>query len=110
MQTRIPAASAWQQLKNRTIDCETALQLLVNEQGEVNFDLLDAEVSHRFFREFSHRAKLPPVIPLLLWRSCFYLGSPITFSAEQIKKFSDRTFTGIKIIPVSAIAHRCSLG
>lgn len=106
MQTGISAASAWQQLKNRAIDCETALRLLVNEQGEVNFDGLDAEVSHRFFREFPHRTKLPPVIPLLLWRSCYYLGSPVKFSAEQVKKFSDRTFTDIKIIPVSAKSYR----
>ncbi len=106
MQTCVTIASAWARLKNREIDCETALKLLVNEQGVVNFDLLDKDVSSRFFRQFPNRRVLPPVIPLLLWRSCYYLGSPITLSAKDIKKISDRTLTDIKIIPIADKSYR----
>jgi len=106
MPTCVTIASAWARLKNREIDCETALKLLVNEQGVVNFDLLDKDVSSRFFRQFPNRRVLPPVIPLLLWRSCYYLGSPISLSAKDIKKISDRTLTDIKIIPIADKSYR----
>jgi type II secretory ATPase GspE/PulE/Tfp pilus assembly ATPase PilB-like protein len=106
MPTCVTIASAWVRLKNREIDCESALKLLVNEQGVVNFDLLDKDVSSRFFRQFPNRSALPPVIPLLLWRNCYYLGSPVAPSSEDIKKLSDRTFTDIKIIPIADKSYR----
>ncbi|MDY7012290.1 MAG: GspE/PulE family protein [Cyanobacteriota bacterium] len=106
MQTCILVSSAWQQLKKQEIDCEQALNLLVNEQGIVNLNLLDSEVSSRFFREFPDRAVLPPVIPLLLWRNCYYLGSPVSLSAEEIKKLSDRTLTSIKILLIADKSYR----
>jgi len=93
--------SPWQQLRNREITFEQALSLLVDENGVVNLELLDPEVSSRFFREVLSRRKLPPVIPLLLWRNCYYLGSPVALNEEEIKKLSDRTLTDIKIIPIA---------
>jgi hypothetical protein len=92
MQAPIPITSVWQQLINREIDCELALKLLVNDRGILNLDLLDSEVSFRFFREFPNRTTLPPVIPLLLWRNCYYLGSPVVLKKEDIKTLSDRRF------------------
>jgi general secretion pathway protein E/type IV pilus assembly protein PilB len=65
MQAAVTISSAWQQLRNREITCDDALKLLVNEQGVVNFDLLDKDVSSRFFRGFPNRTALPSVIPLL---------------------------------------------
>jgi len=114
MQTCVSIASAWARLKNHEIDCESALKLLVSEQGTVNLDLLDKDVSSRFFREFPNRTALPPVIPLLLWRNCYYLGSPVAPSSDEIKKLSDaigkgctlRTFTDIKIIPIADKSYR----
>ncbi|MBD1908101.1 GspE/PulE family protein [Funiculus sociatus GB2-A5] len=106
MQTSSATPSAWQRLKNREIDCEQALKLLIDEQGSVNLALLDREVSYRFFREFQDRKVLPPVVPLLLWRNCYYLGSPKTVSLEAIKEISDRTFTDIKIIPIADKSYR----
>lgn len=106
MQTCLIILSAWQQLKNREINCEQALNLLVNEQGIVTLNLLDSEVSSRFFREFPNRNVLPPVIPLLLWRNCYYLGSPVAFTEKDIKKLSDRTHTDIKIIPIADKSYR----
>ena len=99
-------SSAWQQLKNREIGCEEALSLLVDAQGSVDREQLDPEVSSRFFRNFLDRTTLPPVIPLLLWRGCYYLGSPVTISEEIIRELSDRTLTEIKIIPIADKSYR----
>ena len=98
--------SVWQQLKNRELTCEQALHLLVDLDGNVILELLDREVSNRFLREFPDRNSLPPLIPLLLWRNCFYLGSPVPLSEAMIQTLSDRTFTDVKIIPVSDKSYR----
>lgn len=106
MQSPLAPLSAWQQLKNREITCEEAIQLLVDAQGSVRLELLDREVSYRFLREFPDRGTLPPVIPLLLWRNCYFLGSPVALPLDEIRKLSDRTFTEIKIIPISDKSYR----
>ncbi|HIK30371.1 MAG TPA: hypothetical protein IGS17_04125 [Oscillatoriales cyanobacterium M59_W2019_021] len=93
--------SAWQQLRNRVLTCTQAIELLVDDCGIVNLSLLDREVGHRFFREFPDKDKLPPVIPLLLWQNCFYLGAPVKLSRETVQQLSDRTFTDIKTIPIA---------
>ncbi|HEY9725184.1 MAG TPA: GspE/PulE family protein [Chroococcales cyanobacterium] len=98
--------SAWQQLRNREISCEEALSRLVDSQGTVNRELLDPEVSHRFFRQFPDRNSLPPVIPLLLWRGCYFLGSPVTLSEQIIRELSDRTFTDIQVVPIATKSYR----
>ena len=76
--------SAWAQLTNQQLSLEAALSLLVDAQGNVNHAHLDAEVSARFLRHFGDKNTLPPAIPLLLWRGCYYLGSPVTLSPEAI--------------------------
>ncbi len=98
--------SVWKQLKNRHISRDEALHLLVDDSGMVTLTLLDAEVSHRFFREFTDREKLPPVIPLLLWQNCFYLGSPVDITTTTLKMMGDRTCTNIKIIPIADNSYR----
>jgi type II secretory ATPase GspE/PulE/Tfp pilus assembly ATPase PilB-like protein len=98
--------SAWKRLRNNEITCEQALKLLVNDQGVVNQYLLDRDVSYRFLREFPDPRTLPPVMPLLLWRNCYYLGSPVTLPQEDITKVSDRTLTDIKIIPIAEKSYR----
>lgn len=105
MQTPI-VMSAWQRLRSKEITCEQALKLLVDDQGVVNLHMLDREVSYRLLREFSDPKTLPPVVPLLLWRNCYYLGSPVTLAEEQIRQLSDRTFTDIKIIPIVEKSYR----
>ena len=98
--------SAWQKLKQQEITCQEALQLLINDQKIVNLNLLDPEVSSRFFREFSNRTALPPVIPLILWRSCYYLGCPIILKPDAIQQLRDRTLTDIRIIPIVEKSYR----
>lgn len=86
--------------------CEEALNLLVNSQGDVNLHLLDREVSQRFLREFPDPRNLPPVVPLLLWRNCYYLGCHQTLAPEQIQDLANRTFSDIKIVPISSQSFR----
>lgn len=106
MQTSPANFSAWQKLINQEINCAQALQLLVDEQGTVNQALLDREVSSRFLRHFHDRSCLPPAIPLLLWRGCYYLGSPVTLSEDAIAQLGDRTSSEIKIVPISNKSYR----
>lgn len=98
--------SAWQQLRNREITCQQALERLVDKRGIVNLQLLDKEVAYRFFREFPDKKNLPPVIPLLLWRNCYYLASPVEICADEMKNMSDRTFSDIKIIAIDDKSYR----
>ena len=101
MSTSTSVLSAWQLLRNREITCQQALENLVDNRGILNLKLLDKEVAYRFFREFPEPKDLPPVIPLLLWRNCYYLASPVEISNEDLKKMSDRTFSEIKIISIA---------
>jgi len=101
-----PSLSVWQRLKKREISCEAALSLLVNEDGIVTLSLLDHEVSDRFLREFPDRQALPPVIPLLLWRNCFYLGSPVPVARDTVQALGDGTGTDIKVIPIADKSYR----
>lgn len=98
--------TAWQKLVNREISCEFALKLLVDNRGILNLDQLDTEVSTRFFRQLSNCNNVPPVIPLLLWRGCYYLGCPISLKPEAIQKLCDRTLTEVKIIPIARKSYR----
>lgn len=106
MQNWVNSLSAWQKLRNRQINCEQALKLLVDDRGIVDPSLLDREVSDRFFREFTNPNALPPVVPLLLWQNCFYLGSPVKVSPSEIDLMRDRTLTNIQIIPITEKSYK----
>lgn len=93
--------TAWQQLRNRQITCDRALTMLIDEKGTISPNLLDAEVSDRFFREFPNKKLLPPVVPLLLWQNCYYLGSPVEISVADLRMMRDRTFAEIEVVPVT---------
>ena len=101
-----PISSAWARLKKQELSCSEALNLLVDEQGNVNIALLDRDVSNRFLRHFPDKSALPPTIPLLLWRGCYYLGSPVTLSLEAINNLAASTGSDIKIIPISDQSYR----
>lgn len=49
---------------------------------------------------------LPPVVPLLLWRNCYYLGASVQLSEEALKTLSQQTLTEIKILPISDHSYR----
>jgi type II secretory ATPase GspE/PulE/Tfp pilus assembly ATPase PilB-like protein len=105
MQASLPL-SIWQQLKQQQISCEYALEQLVDHQGMVQLHLLDREVHQRFWRNFSDRDILPPVIPLLLWRNCYYLGSPVTLSPVVLQQLGERLNSSIQIISITEKSYR----
>jgi len=102
----INISSPWQQLKRGEINCQQALETLVDETGKVNLELLDKEVSYRFLKLFPQPQELPPILPLLLWRNCYYLGSPVNVTSEIIQQLSDRTLTDIQIIPITEKSYK----
>ena len=106
MQTASDRVSVWQQLRDREITCEQALKMLVDEEGNVRLSQLDDGVSYRFFREFPANVSRPPVIPLLLWQGCFYLGSPVPESKLAIQEIGDRIFADVRVLPVSEKSYR----
>ncbi|NJR51432.1 MAG: type II/IV secretion system protein [Leptolyngbyaceae cyanobacterium CSU_1_3] len=105
MQTLSRPTSAFHRLKHRDISCEAALQLLVDAEGVINFELLDVEVSDRFFRQVGDRSALP-LVPLLLWRNCYYLGSPIVLSQPQVQQLRDRCAANISVIAISEKSYQ----
>lgn len=106
MQASTSSTSAWQQLKNRDLSCEEALHLLVDSQGIVNLQLLDREVTYRFLKQVFDRRALPPVIPLLLWRNCYYLGSPVALSEAAIASLREQTAMAIHVIAIAEQSYR----
>ena len=99
--------TAWQQLRGGQINCQQALQLLRDEQGMLTLSLLDDEVCQRFFQLFPEGQELPPVVPLLLWRNCYYLGSPVALTPDLVQSICDRTLTQVKILPITEKSYRC---
>lgn len=98
--------SAWQQLKQGCLSCEESLNLLIEDNGTLNFEKFDDNLNARFLRTISTLNPMPPVLPLLLWRNCYYLGSPVTLSADEVQKLKDRTGSEIKIIPISLKSYQ----
>lgn len=106
MQASPNITSAWQRLKNQEVNCEEALKLLLDAQGVVNQALLDREVSNRFLRHFPDKNALPPAIPLLLWRGCYYIGSPVPLSEEAIRDIKQRTGSEIHVVQIADKSFR----
>lgn len=98
--------SAWQRLRNNELNCEQALKLLLDESGVVNQALLDKDVNSRFLRHFPDKSTLPPAIPLLLWRGCYYLGSPVLLSDEVILELKARTGSEIEVLSITDKSYR----
>ncbi len=98
--------SVWQQLRRRELSCEAALNLLVDETGDVSLPLLDSEVSQRFFKEFQQPQLLPPLLPLLLWRNCYYVGSPVALDEAVVAGLRANLLTELEIVAISEKSYR----
>lgn len=106
MQSSTKKYSVWQRLKSGKINCEQALDLLHNDKGRLESDRLDQEVERRFFQKFPDAAKLPPIIPLLLWQNCYYLGSPKELSEAVISYLKTCTQADIQIVLITEKCYR----
>ncbi|HBB31319.1 MAG TPA: type II/IV secretion system protein [Cyanobacteria bacterium UBA8803] len=100
----------WKELTCRQITLEEAKNLLVDERGLVNLDLLDPDVNRRFRNDFPHSYDLLCVIPLLLWQNCYYLGTTTELSKEDIRQLAMRSRTNIEpdieVIPIADKSYR----
>lgn len=105
MDAALLSTSIWQRLRRREITCDQALALLVDAQGNLDLNALDSEVSLRFFRLLPP-TEGPPVVPLLLWQNCYYLGSPVALTPEAVRQISDRTLSDLKIVSITPKSYR----
>lgn len=105
MDAALLSTSIWQRLRRRELTCDQALALLVDAQGTLDLNALDPEVSLRFFRLLPP-AEGPPVVPLLLWQNCYYLGSPVALTPEAVRQISDRTLSDLKIVSITPKSYR----
>ena len=96
----------WKQLIKGQIMLDEALQLLVDPQGIVDLELLDLDVSRRFRSHFPKRYDFPPVIALVLWQNCYYLGSATVLSVDKITELKGRTRAKIEVIPIAEKSYR----
>jgi type II secretory ATPase GspE/PulE/Tfp pilus assembly ATPase PilB-like protein len=98
------------QLRGGQITLAEALELLVNSDRQINFHLIDPDLVKRFadsVRRFLRKnAYLPPVVPLLLWRNCYYLGSPIGLSDLEMVDLKIMLKTDVCIIPIAEKSYR----
>jgi len=106
MQSSTQVPSAWQRLKRGKLSCEAALMLIRNDQGELDLDQLDPEVDRRFLQKFTDTQSLPPLVPLLLWRNCYYLGSPTPLTPAIAEQLRDTTQADIKILEITEKSYR----
>ena len=51
--SQISPNSIWKRLRNQEIDCDKAIELLVDKRGGLRIDLLDEELNYRFFHYFA---------------------------------------------------------
>ena len=98
--------SVQQQIKQQQIALEEGLQVLVKSDGQVVCDLLDRDISARFLRQMRDLAKKMPIMPLLLWGNCYYLGSPQTIDADLQVQLKHRLGTNIQIITISEESYQ----
>lgn len=98
--------SIWLQLKQGKITCEAALGRLVSDGGVVNIEYLDPDLDRRFVRLIAGRKGLPPVLPLLLWQNCYYLGSPAQVTEPELEALEKYTHATVQILPVSDKSYR----
>ncbi|MEE3715394.1 response regulator [Tumidithrix elongata RA019] len=92
----------WRELLQNKITLEQAIATLVDPKGNVALNLIDAEISTRFTKEFKGIRHLPALIPLLLWQGYYYLGCPIEIPDLELQKLSDLIRVKIKLVRVSA--------
>jgi type II secretory ATPase GspE/PulE/Tfp pilus assembly ATPase PilB-like protein len=99
------ARSAQQQLKRREVSLEQALNILVNPDRGVNLEAIDATFCADFFR-LPLPSSLPPLLPLVLWGNCYYLGCPIAVSAVVVEDLQRRLEATVRIVPIDELSYR----
>ena len=98
--------SLQKQLKKRKISLDYALEKLINSVESIVIDDLDDDLCNHFFRQSKTIRNSLPIVPLLLWQNCYYLGSPHSWSEDKILGLSQALRAEIKILPISEESYR----
>jgi type II secretory ATPase GspE/PulE/Tfp pilus assembly ATPase PilB-like protein len=94
--------SIQQSLVKQAIALDQALSLLVDPVNfSVRLNLVDSDLSKRFLRQIRDQERALPLLPLLLWRNCYYLGSHIDIPQAKLDELSMRLGSDIKIILIA---------
>lgn len=102
----MPYTSTQQQLKRRELSLEAALRRLLDADGTLHLAQLDPELIRQFFRQVRDLPNLPPIVPLLLWQNCYYLGAPAAIAETVLQQLHDRLDSQIRVIPINASSYR----
>lgn len=97
--------SLQKQLRHRKISLADALQILKADARGWSLDWVDRDLCNRFFRQ-TKNFNLPPLVPLILWQNCYYLGATLPLRGEQQQALSHCLGTEIKVFSIKAEHYR----
>jgi type II secretory ATPase GspE/PulE/Tfp pilus assembly ATPase PilB-like protein len=98
--------SMQQRLKRRELSLEIALGRLLDPDGTLHLAQLDSELVTSCFRRLRELSNIPPIVPLLLWQNCYYLGSPVTVDAPTVALLSEWLDAQVNIVEISQTSYR----
>jgi hypothetical protein len=91
------------QLRCREISLEEALSQFQSTADNWSVAWVDSALCKQFLRKTRNTPGLPPIIPLILWQNCYYLGAISPLSAEQRLSLGDCLGADIKVLPIRQI-------
>jgi type II secretory ATPase GspE/PulE/Tfp pilus assembly ATPase PilB-like protein len=98
--------SMQQRLKRRELSLEIALGRLLDPDGTLHLAQLDSELVAGCFRRLRELSNIPPIVPLLLWQNCYYLGSPVVVEAPTIALLSEWLDAQVQVVTISQTSYR----
>lgn len=98
--------SLQKQLRHREISLEEALQRFQSTTDDWSVSWVDRALCKQFQRKTKNTQGLPPIIPLMLWQNCYYLGAISPLTPFQHQSLSDCLGTDIQVLPITAEHYR----
>ncbi len=98
--------SMQQRLKRRELSLEVALQRLLDPDGTLHLAQLDGELVTNCFRRLRELQNLPPIVPLLLWQNCYYLGSPVAVDEPTVALLAEWLDAQVQVVEISQTSYR----
>ena len=98
--------SLQKQLRHREITLEEALQQFQGKTDDWAVEWVDRALCKQFQQKTKNTQGLPPIIPLILWQNCYYLGAISPLTAAQRQDLSDGLGTDIQVLPITADHYR----
>ncbi|WP_425218130.1 ATPase, T2SS/T4P/T4SS family [Tumidithrix helvetica] len=93
--------SAWKKLIENKITLEQAINLLIDSEKNLLQEAFDPKVHHRFIEHFPKNFEFPPIIPLLLWKNCYFVASVEKINPDVAKVLMQHTKTKIEFFRIN---------